>query len=662
MKCISIDLETYSNINLQKSGVYKYAESEDFEILLFGYSIDGGEVTVVDLALGEKIPDAVIDALTDDSVVKWAFNSQFERICLSRYLSDMGIPLDPFHNNHPLSTECSRFLNPKSWRCTMVWSATLGLPLSLEGVGAILGLEKQKLSEGKSLIKYFCVPCVPTKANNGRTRNKPNDDMEKWKQFKAYNLRDVETEMEIQRKLSRFPVTDAIWDEYHLDQEINDNGIGVDIQFVTNAVDFDNRSKEALTVKMQELTNLDNPNSVQQMKKWLADSGIETESLGKKVLAELIQNTPPHISDILTLRGKLAKSSVKKYTAMANALCSDNRVRGMFQFYGANRTGRFAGRLVQLQNLPQNHISDLAQARGLVQSGNYSAFEMLYDDIPDTLSQLIRTAFVPQNDNKYIVADFSAIEARVIAWLAGEKWRMNAFANGEDIYCASASKMFGVPVVKHGINGQLRQKGKCAELACGYGGSVGAMKAMGADALGLSDDELKKIVMDWREASPHITDLWWSVDNCIKETIQKRNTTETHGIQFSYESGFLFITLPSGRRLAYVKPKIGINQFGGESVTYEGVGTTKKWERLESYGPKFCENIVQGIARDILVFALQTFRCCKIVAHVHDEIILECRKDVSLDVVCEQMSRTPPWADGLLLRADGYECSFYKKD
>lgn len=662
MKCISIDLETYSNINLQKSGVYKYAESEDFEILLFGYSIDGGEVTVVDLALGEKIPDAVIDALTDDSVVKWAFNSQFERICLSRYLSDMGIPLDPFHNNHPLSTECSRFLNPKSWRCTMVWSATLGLPLSLEGVGAILGLEKQKLSEGKSLIKYFCVPCVPTKANNGRTRNKPNDDMEKWKQFKAYNLRDVETEMEIQRKLSRFPVTDAIWDEYHLDQEINDNGIGVDIQFVTNAVDFDNKSKEALTVKMQELTNLDNPNSVQQMKKWLADSGIETESLGKKVLAELIQNTPPHISDILTLRGKLAKSSVKKYTAMANALCSDNRVRGMFQFYGANRTGRFAGRLVQLQNLPQNHISDLAQARGLVQSGNYSAFEMLYDDIPDTLSQLIRTAFVPQNDNKYIVADFSAIEARVIAWLAGEKWRMNAFANGEDIYCASASKMFGVPVVKHGINGQLRQKGKCAELACGYGGSVGAMKAMGADALGLSDDELKKIVMDWREASPHITDLWWSVDNCIKETIQKRNTTETHGIQFSYESGFLFITLPSGRRLAYVKPKIGINQFGGESVTYEGVGTTKKWERLESYGPKFCENIVQGIARDILVFALQTFRCCKIVAHVHDEIILECRKDVSLDVVCEQMSRTPPWADGLLLRADGYECSFYKKD
>lgn len=662
MKCISIDLETYSNINLQKSGVYKYAESEDFEILLFGYSIDGGEVTVVDLALGEKIPDAVIDALTDDSVVKWAFNSQFERICLSRYLSDMGIPLDPFHNNHPLSTECSRFLNPKSWRCTMVWSAMLGLPLSLEGVGAILGLEKQKLSEGKSLIKYFCVPCVPTKANNGRTRNKPNDDMEKWKQFKAYNLRDVETEMEIQRKLSRFPVTDAIWDEYHLDQEINDNGIGVDIQFVTNAVDFDNRSKEALTVKMQELTNLDNPNSVQQMKKWLADSGIETESLGKKVLAELIQNTPPHISDILTLRGKLAKSSVKKYTAMANALCSDNRVRGMFQFYGANRTGRFAGRLVQLQNLPQNHISDLAQARGLVQSGNYSAFEMLYDDIPDTLSQLIRTAFVPQNDNKYIVADFSAIEARVIAWLAGEKWRMNAFANGEDIYCASASKMFGVPVVKHGINGQLRQKGKCAELACGYGGSVGAMKAMGADALGLSDDELKKIVMDWREASPHITDLWWSVDNCIKETIQKRNTTETHGIQFSYESGFLFITLPSGRRLAYVKPKIGINQFGGESVTYEGVGTTKKWERLESYGPKFCENIVQGIARDILVFALQTFRCCKIVAHVHDEIILECRKDVSLDVVCEQMSRTPPWADGLLLRADGYECSFYKKD
>lgn len=662
MKSISIDIETFSSVNLQKSGVYRYAESDDFEILLFGYSVDGGEVKVVDLAMGEKIPKEIIDALTDDKVIKWAFNAQFERICLSRYLSDMGIYLDPFYNNHPLSAHCARFLNPSSWHCTMIWAATLGLPLSLEGVGAVLGLEKQKLSEGRNLIKYFCVPCTPTKTNGGRTRNMPYYDLEKWSKFRAYNLRDVETEMGIQKKLSRFPVSETIWDEYHLDQEINDRGIGVDMALVSNAIDFNEKSKETLKKKMQALTNLENPNSVQQMKNWLSENGLQTDSLGKKAVAEIMKDAPDNLVDVLSLRQQLAKSSVKKYTAIENAVCNDGRVRGMFQFYGANRTGRFAGRLVQLQNLPQNHISDLASARGLVKSGFYDAFETLYDDIPDTLSQLIRTAFVPQGDNKFIVADFSAIEARVLAWLAGEKWRMKVFEEGKDIYCSSASQMFGVPVEKHGINGHLRQKGKIAELALGYGGSVGALKAMGATQMGLSEDELQPLVYAWRNSNPAITMLWWDVDNCVKETVKKRIATETHGIRFEYESGFLFITLPSGRRLAYVKPKMGVNQFGGESVTYEGVSSTKKWERLESYGPKFCENITQAIARDILIFAMQTLRHCRIVAHVHDEVIIECRKDMSLDAVCEQMGRTPPWAKGLLLRADGYECQFYKKD
>jgi len=650
VKSISIDIETFSSVSLQKSGVYRYAESDDFEILLFGYSVDGGEVKVVDLAVGEKIPNDIIDALTDDEVIKWAFNAQFERVCLSRYLRDNGVSLGGY---------C---LDPVSWHCTMVWAATLGLPLSLEGVGAVLGLEKQKLTEGKNLIKYFCVPCSPTKVNGGRTRNMPYHDLEKWTQFKAYNLRDVETEMGIQQKLSRFPVSESIWDEYHLDQEINDRGIGVDMVFVKNAIAFDEKSKTALTKQMQELTGLENPNSVQQMKNWLSENGLETDSLGKKVVAEIMKDAPEHLVDVLSLRQQLAKSSVKKYTAIENAVCMDSRVRGMFQFYGANRTGRFAGRLVQLQNLPQNHISDLAQARGLVRCGNFDALEFLYDDIPDTLSQLIRTAFVPQGDNKFIVADFSAIEARVLAWLADEKWRIKVFEEGKDIYCSSASQMFGVPVEKHGVNGHLRQKGKIAELALGYGGSVGALKAMGAIEMGLTEEELQPLVYAWRNSNPAITMLWWDIDNCVKETVKKRITTETHGIRFMHESGFLFIVLPSGRRLAYVKPKMGVNQFGGESVTYEGVGGTKKWERLESYGPKFCENITQAIARDILIYAMQTLRCCNIVAHVHDEVIIECRKDMSLDAVCEQMGRTPPWAKGLLLRADGYECRFYKKD
>ena len=642
MQYLSIDIETYSSVNLQKAGVYKYAESPDFDILLFGYSVDGGAVHVIDLACGEKILAEIVDALSDESVIKWAFNAQFERVCLSNYLDT--------------------WLSPDSWHCTMVWSATLGLPLSLEGVGAVLGLEKQKLTEGKNLIKYFCVPCAPTKSNGGRTRNLPQHDMEKWEQFKAYNLRDVETEMSIQKKLSRFPVPDSIWDEYHLDQEINDRGIGLDMTLVEQAIAIDSISRKNLTQQIQNLTDLDNPNSVAQMKGWLSDNGLEMDTLGKKAVAETLKTAPKHLADVLSLRQQLAKSSVKKYTAMQTAACKDSRARGMFQYYGANRTGRFAGRIIQLQNLPQNHMSDLADARALVRSGNYDALELLYDDIPDTLSQLIRTAFVPQDGRKFIVADFSAIEARVLAWLAGEKWRMQVFADGKDIYCSSASQMFGVPVEKHGINGHLRQKGKIAELALGYGGSVGALKSMGALEMGLTEEELQPLVNAWRNANPMITALWWDIDRAVKTTVREHIPTEVAGLKFTYESGFLFMRLPSGRRLAYVKPRMGINQFGSESVTYEGVGATKKWERLESYGPKFCENAIQAIARDILMYAMQTLRNCSIVAHVHDELIIEADRRMSLSAVCEQMGRTPPWAKGLLLRADGYECDFYKKD
>ena len=642
MKILSIDLETYSSVNLQKCGVYKYAQSEDFEILLFGYSVDGGEVKVVDLACGERIPDEVIKALSDESVIKWAFNATFERVCLSNYLG--------------------KWLEPESWHCTLVWSATLGLPLSLEGVGAVLGLEKQKLTEGKALIRYFCVPCSPTKSNGGRTRNLPKHDMEKWQLFKAYNKRDVETEMSIQDRLSRFPVPEQIWDEYHLSEEINDRGIGIDRELVRRAIAIDQKSREQLTSALQNVTKLENPNSVQQMKGWLSDNGLQMDSLGKKEVAAAIKTAPPDLTEVLSLRQQLAKSSVKKYQAMENAMCWDDRARGMFQFYGANRTGRFAGRLIQLQNLPQNHMPDLAEARRLVRDGNYNALELLYEDIPDTLSQLIRTAFVPQEGRKFIVSDFSAIEARVLAWLAGERWRMKVFEEGKDIYCSSASQMFGVPVEKHGINGHLRQKGKIAELALGFGGSVGALKSMGALDMGLTEEELQPLVNAWRDANPMITMLWWDIDRAVKTTVKQRIHTEVHCLKFDYKSGFLFMTLPSGRRLAYVKPRMGVNQFGSESVTYEGVGATKKWERLESYGPKFTENAVQAIARDILMYAMQTLRCCSIVAHVHDELIIECDRRVSLDAICEQMGRTPPWAEGLLLRADGYECDFYKKD
>ena len=646
IKTLSCDIETFSSINLAKSGVYHYVESPDFEMLLFSYSIDGAEVHVVDLASGEKLPPKIIAALTDETVTKWAFNANFERVCLSRFL---GLPT-------------GEYINPASWKCSMVWAATMGLPLSLEGVGSVLKLDKQKLAEGKDLIKFFCQPCAPTKSNGQRARNHPYHAPDKWSAFKKYNIRDVETEMSIQEKLYKFPVPDSIWDEYHIDQEINDRGVALDMTLVQEAIAMDSRSRSELTTAMKHLTELDNPNSVQQMKQWLADNGMETDTLGKKAVAELLKTAPPNLADVLSFRQQLAKSSVRKYQAMENAVCADGRARGMFQFFGANRTGRWAGRLIQMQNLPQNHLADLAEARSLVRCGDFDALEMLYEDVPDTLSQLLRTAFVPRTGAKFIVSDFSAIEARVIAWLAGEHWRQDVFAKGGDIYCASASQMFKVPVEKHGVNGHLRQKGKIAELALGYGGSVGALKAMGALDMGLEEDELPQLVDTWRQANPRIVNFWWDVDKTAMEAVRYKRTNSTHGITFSCQSGMLFITLPSGRRLAYVKPRIGENKFGGQCITYEGVGATKKWERLDSYGPKFVENIVQAIARDILCSAMQTLRHCSIVMHVHDEIVIEADPGISLKAVCEQMGRTPSWAKGLLLRADGYETDFYKKD
>ena len=646
MKNISIDIETYSSADLTKTGVYRYVESPDFEILLFGYSVDGGEVEVIDLAAGEKIPEEIVSALTDDSILKWAFNASFERVCLSRWLG----------------YETGEYLDPSSWRCSMVWSAYMGLPLSLESVGAVLGLEQQKMREGKDLIRFFSKPCRPTIKNGGRTRNLYYHDEEKWATFKAYNKRDVETEMGIQHRLRKFPVPDEVWDEYHLSEEINDRGIGVDTDFVSHAIARDRDSSNDLRHRLQQITALTNPNSVAQMKEWLSGHGLETDSLDKKAVIELLKDCPEDLREVLTIRQQLAKSSVKKYTAMENAVCADNRVRGMFQFYGANRTGRFAGRLVQLQNLPQNHMEDLADARDMVCSLSYKAISEKYDSVPDVLSELVRTAFVPQDGRKFIVADFSAIEARVIAWFAGEEWRQKVFEDGGDIYCASASQMFKVPVVKNGENGHLRQKGKIAELALGYGGSVGALKAMGAIEMGLSEEELQPLVNAWRNSNPNIVRFWWDVDSAVKSAIKRKTVTQTHGITFTYKSGMLFITLPSGRSLAYAKPRIGENRFGGESVTYEGVGITKRWERIESYGPKFVENIVQATSRDILMYAMKTLRCCSIVAHVHDELIIEADRRMSLDAVCKQMGRTPPWTPGLILRADGYECEFYKKD
>lgn len=644
MKSINIDLETFSYINLAKSGVYRYAESDDFEILLFGYSVDGADVKVIDLANGEKIPQEIINALSDKTVIKWAFNAQFERICLSKYL---GI-----------------YLSPESWQCTMVWSAILGLPMSLEGVGAVLGLEKQKMSEGKSLIRYFCIPCKPTKINGNRARNLPKHNLEKWEIFKQYNKRDVKTELSIKERLSKFPVSKIEWLNYHIDQDINDRGIKADLALVNEAIECNKIYNQIATAKAYELTGLQNPNSVGQIKEWLTNKGIEVESLNKKVTHELIAKTDGEVLEVLKLRLAMSKTSVKKYESIKRCVCKDNRMHGLLQFYGANRTGRWAGRLVQVQNLPQNHIKDLSLARNLLKSGRNEDIEMFYESTPAVLSELIRTAFVPKQENKFFVADFSAIEARVIAWLAGEKWRMKVFADGGDIYCASASKMFHVPVEKNGVNGHLRQKGKISELALGYGGSVGALKAMGALNMGVVEEELQPLVTSWRNSNPNITHLWWDVDKATKTAVIQKIINETHGIKFSYQSGMLFITLPSGRNLVYVKPKIGQNKFGGDCVTYEGIGTQKKWTRLDSYGPKFVENIVQAIARDILAEAMLRLNSAgySIVMHVHDEVVIEAPVDTSLENICTIMGQTPKWAKGINLRADGYVCDFYRKD
>lgn len=660
MKKLSIDIETYSDVDLTKTGVYRYVESPAFEILLFGVSVDGGPVRVYDLACGECLPDEIVNALVNDTVLKWAYNASFERICISRRIRKAHPAA--FRHYAPLGDAVGDYLNPASWRCSRIWGATLGLPLSLKGIGAVLNLDEQKMTEGAALIRYFCMPCKPTKANGMRTRNLPWQSQEKWALFKTYNQRDVEVEQAIQQKLAKFPVPDAIWKEYALDQQINDRGIQIDRTLVKQAIALDERARAALMGRMKSITHLENPNSVAQMKEWLAAQNAPMESLGKKEVEQAIPTANEPVKTVLGLRLQAAKSSVKKYQAMAAAVCADGRARGMFQFYGATRTGRWSGRIIQLQNLRRNSLPDLAEARALVRDGNFDALELLYDSVPEVLSQLVRTAFVPRHGCKFIVADFSAIEARVLSYLAGESWRMKVFAENGDIYCAAAFRMFGVPVVKHGINGELRQKGKIAELALGYGGSVGALTAMGALDMGLQESELQPLVDAWREANPNIVAFWWAVDRAVKQAVQKHLDSKLGNLYFAYRSGFLFITLPSGRKLAYVKPQMGINRFGGESVTYEGVGLTKKWERLESYGPKFVENIVQATSRDILMYAMRTLRREFICAHVHDELIIECEKNTSVAEICEQMSRTPPWMRGLLLRADGYECAFYQKD
>ena len=659
IKNLSLDLETKSSVDIAKCGVYKYAESPDFEILLFGVSVNHGPITVYDLACGDKAPEEIIAALSDDRVTKFAYNAAFERVCLSVWLrknypqhfKTYSVRGDPVQN----------YLDPSSWKCTMVWAAYNGLPLGLDKVGAVLGFEEQKLKEGKELIKYFCCPCRPTKKNGGRTWNLPHHAPEKWALFKKYNERDVQVEMQIQDRLKNYQVPDFVWDEYHLDQEINDRGIMIDQDMVRQALRIDELSKSDLTARMQKKTGLANPGSVVQMKNYLAENGMEVDTLGKKDVAAMIKAAPENLADVLALRLQLAKSSVRKYQAMQNAVCADGRCHGMFQFYGANRSGRWAGRLIQLQNLPQNHLEDLEAARGLVKAGDYEMLDMLYDSVPGVLSELIRTAFIPRPGYKFIVSDFSAIEARVLSHLAHEQWRAEVFHEGRDIYCESASRMFGVPVEKHGQNSHLRQKGKIAELALGYGGSVGALKAMGALDMGLAEDELQPLVNMWRSSNPNITAYWWAVDRAVKDAITQRTRTQVGDITFEMRNGMLFITLPSGRKLAYVKPRIGENRFGGESVTYMGIDATKHWSRIESYGPKFVENIVQAVSRDILAYAMRTLSHCFICGHVHDELIIECSPDVSLDAICQQMGRTPPWIPGIELRADGYECNFYQK-
>ena len=659
IKTLSIDLETYSSIDLKKSGVYPYAESDDFEILLFAYSINEGEVQVIDIACGEKVPIEILNALVDNEITKWAYNCQFERVCLSYWLK-MYYPTI-FKGYGDKDDTVENYLDPVSWKCSRIWGAYMGLPLSLKGIGAVLKLDNQKMEEGSDLIKYFCTPCRPTKKNGGRTRNLPIHNKEKWELFKKYNKRDVEVELAIKERLSKYPVPDFVWDEYHIDQTINDRGIGVDMCLVKNAISIDEKTKSLLLTELKERTGLSNPNSVIQMKEWLSQNGIDTDVLDKKAVSTLISSSERHISEVLLCRQQLAKSSVKKYSAMENMICKDHRARGCFMFYGASRSGRWAGRGIQLQNLPQNHMPDLEEARNLVLDNNYTSLQLLYDNIPQVLSELIRTAFIPKKGYKFIVSDFSAIEARVLSFIANEQWRIDVFKKGKDIYCESASQMFGVPVVKNGINGHLRQKGKIAELALGYGGSVGALKAMGALDMGLNEEELQPLVDAWRQTNPHITQLWWDIDTAVKRVVMYKTSTVTHGFKIYYMKGMLFIDLPSGRRLCYVKPHMGINQFGSDSVTYEGINTGK-WTRLESYGPKFVENIVQAISRDILAYAMKNLSDCYICGHVHDELIIECKDDISVESICDRMGQTPPWISGLQLRADGYECNFYMKE
>lgn len=643
MKKLSIDLETYSSVDLGKSGVYKYAESEDFEILLFAYSIDNGEVQVLDLVSGEIIPEEILSALSDESIEKWAFNANFERVCLSRFLG--------------------KRLKPQGWYCTMIWSAYLGLPLSLEKVGEVLKLDKQKMNEGKALIRYFSIPCKPTKANGMRTRNLPHHDLGKWSTFKEYNQRDVETEMAIKKKLSAFPIPQSEWENYWIDQNINDRGILIDESLVDSAIKFDEILREENMDRAIELTGLENPNSPMQLKEWLNKKGLEIDSLAKKDVESALNNAEGDIKEVLELRQELSKSSVRKYDAMKNVKGKDNRARGLIQFYGANRTGRYSGRLIQVQNLRRNNLKDLDLARSLVKNRDYETMEILYELPSDILSQLIRTAFIAKEGTRFIISDFSAIEARVLAWLAGEQWVLDAFENGEDIYCRTASRMFGIPVEKHGVNGHLRQKGKIATLACGYQGALGALKAMGGIEMGLSEDELQSIVDSWREANPNIVSLWWDIDSVVKRVVKTRSKEEYKNLVISYEKGILFIQLPSKRRLAYPKAKIGMNRFGGESIVYEGIVVGNKWDKIESYGGKFVENIVQAIARDILAESMIRLekREFNIVMHIHDEVVIE--SDLSsIEEINEIMSIVPSWAPGLILDADGFESEFYKKD
>lgn len=644
MKQISIDIETYSSTNLNQTGVYRYADSDDFELLLLGYAVDLGSVKVVDLTQGEKIPPQIVEALDDPNIIKSAFNAQFERVCLSRFVG--------------------HHLKPVGWHCSRVWAATLGLPLSLRDVGTVLGLPRQKITAGKELVHYFCTPCKPTKSNQKRTRNFPYHAPDKWQQFKQYNQRDVEVEMEITQKLEHFPVPKNEWENYWMDQDINDRGIRIDQQLVSNAIKCQEEFHNQYLKMSQQLTGLDNPNSPLQLKDWLNQRGVNTDSLSKASVAQLLQTTTDKVHQVLSLRQLLSKSSVKKYQAMQKSMCQDGRVHGLLQFYGANRTGRWAGRLVQVQNLPRNSMPDLEEARELVKQGSTTVLSMLYDSVPDVLSQLIRTAFIPSQGHHFYVADFSAVEARVIAWLSDEQWRQEAFANNEDIYCASASQMFGVPVVKHGVNGGLRQKGKIAELALGYGGSIGALKAMGATKLGLTEEELLPLVQMWRNASPHIVQFWWDIDRAAKECIKSHLPQATHGMRFIYRSGCMFLRLRSGRYLCYPQPKIGTNRFGSESITFMGINPVKKWGRIETYGAKLVENIVQATSRDLLAEAMRRLEAAgnPVVMHIHDEAVIDAPKDSSLDTIVNIMTEVPSWADGLILNAAGFVSDFYKKD